>query len=219
VTDYSDQFYPSEFALKCIEPAHYFQLNVPRDLVGTCLGPAQTRIHYLPTVIQDELIDSLRDQSPEARNYDIFVAGTYHNEQRVKQLDSSRILSGRGWKIYELGEKSFGKFTAGILDSLLCFAGKGLAYHCFRPLEAAAAGAAPVSHWPEEGTYHDYVHGENCFLYDPSLSPLEIAEFVESILKDPQLVPKVVSAARELLDSKHRASSLAKNLLSTLQQS
>lgn len=97
--------------------------------------------------------------------------------------------------------------------------GRGLAYHCFRPLEAAAAGAAPVSHEPEEGTYHDYVHGENCFLYDPKLSPAEIADFVESILKDPVLVPNVVQGARDLLNQKHRASVLAKNLLCIIHQS
>lgn len=218
VTDYSDQFYPSEFALKCIEPAHYFQLNVPRDLVGQRLGPASTLIHYLPTVIQDELIDSLVAKRSGDGEHDVFVAGTYHNEQRVKQLEATRILTERGWSIFELGEKSFGKFTTGILASKLCMSGKGLAYHCFRPLEAAAAGAAPVSHGPEEGTYHDYVHGENCFLYDPKLTPPEIADFVESILKDPILIPKVVEGARTLLNQKHRASVLATNLLHILQQ-
>lgn len=213
VTDYSDQFHPSEFALVCIEPVHYFQLNVPRDLVGKALGPADTRIHYLPTVIQDDLIDSLQSGRSSESEHDVFVAGTYHNDQRIKQLTATRILAERGWKIFELGEKSFGKFTTGLLGSTLCMSGRGLAYHCFRPLEAAAAGAAPVSHLPENGTYHDYVHGENCFLYDPSLSPAEIADFVESILKDRILVPKVVEGARALLNRKHRATALAKNLL------
>lgn len=219
VTDYSDQFHPSEFALNCIEPMHYFQLNVPRDLVGKKLGPAGTRIHYLPTVIQDDLIDSLQSGRSSKSEHDVFVAGTYHNEQRLKQLTATRILTERGWKIFELGEKSFGKFTAGLLGSTLCMSGRGLAYHCFRPLEAAAAGSAPVSHLPESGTYHDYVHGENCFLYDPALSPDEIANFVESILKDQVLVPKVVEGARALLNQKHRASVLAKNLLEVLNSS
>jgi hypothetical protein len=217
VTDYSDQLHPSEFALTCIEPVHYFQLNVPRVLVGKRLGPANTLIHYLPTVIQDDLIDSLHAGRSGAAEHDVFVAGTYHNDQRLKQLDASRQLTARGWKVFELGEKSFGKFTTGLLASTLCMSGRGLAYHCFRPLEAAAAGAAPVSHEPEEGTYHEYVHGENCFLYAPHLSPAEIADFVESILKDPILVPKVVEGARALLNQKHRASVLAENILNTIQ--
>jgi hypothetical protein len=219
VIDYSDQFEPSEFALACIEPQHYFQLNIPRDLVGRRLGPASSLIHYLPTVIQDELIDSLAMRQGAKRGHDVFVAGTYHNPQRVKQLDACRLLAKRGWKIFELGEKSFGKFTEGLLDSTLCMAGRGLAYHCFRPLEAAAAGAAPIWHEPEAGTYHDYVHGENCFLYDPSLQPDEIADFIEPLLGDPGRIAKVVDGARELLNTRHRASALASNLLRVLQQS
>jgi hypothetical protein len=216
VTDYSDQFYPSEFALACIEPVHYFQLNVPRQLVGRRLGTAGTLVHYLPTVIQDELIDSLQAGRTGQPVHDVFVAGTYHNDQRLKQLDATRLLSARGWKVFELGEKSFGKFTTGLMASTLCMSGRGLAYHCFRPLEAAAAGAAPVSHEPEQDTYHDYIHGENCFLYPPDLSPEEIADFVASILNDPILVPKVVHGARNLLNQKHRASVLAKNILNAI---
>ncbi len=218
VTDYSDQFYPSEFALTCIEPAHYFQLNVPRKLVGSRMGPAETLIHYLPTVIQDDLIDSLVSQRTGEAAYDVFVAGSYHNEQRLKQLDATRLLTSRGWKVFELGERSFGKFTTGILDSKLCMSGKGLAYHCFRPLEAAAAGAAPVSHGPEEGTYHDYIDGENCFLYDPSIDPAGIADFVEEALRHPDRIQKVVEGARKLLNHRHRASVLASNFLSLLRQ-
>jgi hypothetical protein len=217
VTDYSDQFHPSEFALTCIEPVHYFQLNIPRELVGRRIGPANTLIHYLPTVIQDDLIDSLQAGRIEEAKHDVFVAGTYHNDQRIKQLDATRLLTARGWKVFELGEKSFGKFTTGLLGSTLCMSGRGLAYHCFRPLEAAAAGAAPVTHLPEKGTYHDYIHGVNCFLYDPQFTPEEIADFVESILKDPVLVPKVVQGARALLNQKHRASELAKYILGLLQ--
>jgi hypothetical protein len=217
VTDYSDQFYPSEFALTCIEPVHYFQLNVPRELVGKRLGPANTYIHYLPTVIQDDLIDSLQAGRTGEAVHDVFVAGTYHNDQRLKQLEATRLLKARRWKVFELGEKSFGKFTTGLLGSTLCMSGRGLAYHCFRPLEAAAAGAAPVTHLPEKGTYHDYIHGVNCFLYDPQFTPEEIADFVESILKDPVLVPKVVQGARALLNQKHRASELAKYILGLLQ--
>jgi glycosyltransferase involved in cell wall biosynthesis len=219
VIDYSDLFQPSEFALNCIEPVHYFQLNVPRKLVGQRIGPAGTLIHYLPTVIQDELIDSLQSQRHAEGGHDVFVAGTYHNEQRVKQLDATRLLTNRGWKVFELGERSFGKFTAGILDSKLCMAGKGLAYHCFRPLEAAAAGAAPVTHESEEGAYHEYINGENCFLYDPLLQPKEIADYFEYILGQPSQVAKVVAGARELLNNRHRASVLSKNLLGILASS
>ena len=209
VTDYSDQFHPSEFALTCIEPDHYFQLNVPSELVGQRLGPAATLIHYLPTVIQDELIDSLISQQKPQRQHDIFIAGTYHNEQRLKQIDATQRLATRGVKVFELGERSFGKFTTGILDSTLCLSGRGLAYHCFRPLEAAAAGAAPVTHRPEAGTYHDFVDGVNCFLYDPALPPDGIADLVEAILRQPSLIPVVVEGAQKLLNTKHRASVLA----------
>ncbi|MFD0892790.1 hypothetical protein KBB96_15310 [Luteolibacter ambystomatis] len=219
ITDYSDQFRPSEFGLTCIEPDHYFMLNVPCDLVGTCMGPRNTLIHYLPTVMPDELIDSLGAQRTGPGGHDIFVAGIYHNEQRIKQREATQILAARGYKVFELGEKSFGKFTAGLLDSKLCMAGKGLAYHCFRPLEAAAAGAAPVVHGAEEGTYHDWVNGENCFLYDPELTAEGIADFVEEALRTPERILPVVEGARRLLNERHRASALASNLLRTFRGS
>lgn len=219
VTDYSDQFSPSEFALICIQPRHYFQLNVPEELVGRRIGPGGTLVHYLPTVIQDELIDSLAALQGGERANDIFVAGTYHNDQRLKQLEACRILSSRGRKVFELGERSFGKFTSGILDSRLCMAGRGLAYHCFRPLESAAAGAAPITHYPESGTYHDYRHGENCFLYNPEFTSEQLADFVETILKEPDTITQVVKGARMLLNTRHRATALAQNLINVLTSS
>lgn len=212
ITDYSDMFEPSQFALQCIRPEHYFMLNVPRVLVGKQIGPRNTMIHYLPTVIQDELIDSLTKQHPNHREYDVFIAGTYHNSLREMQREAAQILAKRGYKVFELKEKSFEKFSAGILNSKLCFAAKGLSYHCFRPLEAAAAGAAPVWHGAEHDTYHDYVHGENCFLYDPQSTAVEIADFVETMLQNPARILQVIVGARKLLLDQHRGSTLARHL-------
>ncbi len=218
VTDYSDQFAPSQFSLNCVRPEHYFMLNVPRELVGKKMGPAGTLIHYLPTVIQDDLIDSLSIRLPAERDNDVFIAGTYHNTLRERQLEAAHILAERGRKVFELKERSFEKFSSGILSSKVCMAAKGLSYHCFRPLEAAAAGAAPVWHYPENDAYHDYIHGRNCFIYDPTLDPSQIADFVEVVLGNPDGISLVVQGARELLNTKHRASSLAGLILNVLDQ-
>ena len=217
ITDYSDEFAPSRFALDCLRPEHYFMLNVPSSLVGKRIGPANTLVHYLPTVIQDDLIDTLSARFPAQRENDVFIAGTYHNSLRENQLEAVQILAERGCKVFELKERSFEKFSAGILNSKLCMAAKGLSYHCFRPLEAAAAGAAPIWHSSENDAYHDYVHGENCFLYDPILNPSQIADFVELVLKQPDQILQVVQGSRELLNTKHRASSLAGIILRVLE--
>lgn len=216
VTDYSDMHLPSEFACKAFEPEHYFMLNIPRTMVGTLIGSSNTKVHYLPTVIQDDLIDSLQSQKNTFKEYDVFIAGEYHNQMRINQLEAAGILQDQGYKVYELRERSFEKFCRGILNSKLCFAAKGLSYHCFRPLEAASAGAAPVWHLPENDTYHDYHDRENCFLYHPSLNPHEIAEFVKEALRDNENIEVVANGALNLLNCKHRASKLSSYLWSFL---
>lgn len=216
IIDYSDQLYPSEFGLKCIEPAHYFMINAPTNLVGRKTGPADSRVHYLPSIIDDTFINSLIPSSKTERINDVFVAGYYHNNQRIKQQKATEILGKRGWTVFELEEKSFGKFKESLHTSKLCMAGRGTGYHCLRMLEAAASGAAPICHTPEEGTHHEWVHEKNCFLYDHSLTPEEIADFVESILRNPQSISRAALGAWNLLNSHHRASALSKNIYDVL---
>ena len=220
LVDNSDQLSPSTSAIEMFAPELYFMVNAPAALVGKRLpwGRGHTLMIRIPMMIDEATIERLAPARANSdRPNDVFITGVYHHPQRKKQLEAALILQQRGKKVFELQERGFEKFSEGMARAKFCFAGQGLGYYSIRMTEVVAAGAVPIINEPEEKTDHSFRHGENAIVYSACATAEEIADAVERVLDDHEMMATIRVNSWNALLRDNKLTALADKVIESLQ--
>jgi hypothetical protein len=219
LVDNSDQLSPSISAIEMFAPELYFMVNAPAALVGKRLpwGLGHTLLLRIPMMIDETTVERLAPARANSdRPNDVFITGVYHHPQRKKQLEAALILQQRGKKVFELQERGFEKFSDGMARAKFCFAGQGLGYYSIRMAEVVAAGAVPIINEPDEAIDHSFRHGENAIVYSSCATAEEIADAVERVLDDSEMITTIRVNAWNALMKENMLTALADKVIEYL---
>lgn len=216
IIDNSDLQKISGEIIRITNPDVYFMAHLRTSEMKKYQGK-KVKIKQLPLLLADQIVEKLRaNKTKTEKTHDVFIAGSYHCPERQRQLEASKILTERGYKVLELKERGFDGFVRAIQMCRFGFAGRGLGYFCNRPFEIGAAGAVVITHTP---IYQDllipFVHEENCLLYPHEFTPSQIADFVENYINQPySYYEKLTKSINHMIDKKNVTSSLSHAIIS-----
>ncbi|HZZ72829.1 MAG TPA: glycosyltransferase [Pirellulales bacterium] len=172
---------------------------------------AGCRFKFLPYWVAS---DRYSISPPPEKDIDLFFAGAVNSEERRAALAEVRKLEPEGVRVRIVeGRLPFPEYLDLMSRSWLTLSPQGYGYNGFRHYESMLVGSIPVINRSEPPIMHDFVPGENCFLYAPGASDLN--QTIRRALANKLQLQTMAQGLREFVLERHSLAGVGRYLLRT----